>query len=227
MKRIFLTIIIMISSCKSLTLISPGITSDNRLGKNSGLKFEESSFYGTDFYQLNVFYIENENKRYIFQDPNNIIDSGIKENFEKNINENDILLLSEVCFDKDKFRQKSLDLTLYDYSLNSQQYIDKIEYIYPYSFIKKGNSYSLERPLLINDYYPNQRNVIKTSDDFVTCSRSIIKFKKEFQYDGTNKLNITTPRKSIISFEFSVQNGKFVIQNNEEIEFNIKAKSRL
>ncbi|TGL21025.1 hypothetical protein EHQ42_05575, partial [Leptospira levettii] len=73
MKKRILLIFTMIYSCNSLTLISPGITSEYRLGKNSSIKFEESSFYGTNIYQINVFYIENENRNLIFADPNNIL----------------------------------------------------------------------------------------------------------------------------------------------------------
>ncbi|MCW7475620.1 hypothetical protein [Leptospira levettii] len=224
MKKKILLILTLIYSCNSLTLISPGITSEYRLGKNSSIKFEESSFYGTNIYQINVFYIENENKNLVFQDPNNILDSKIKENFENNISDLDILLLAEVCFDKEKFKKTPSDLIYYNFELNGNRYLDKIEYICPYSYSMKGNKYSLERPLLIHDNYPNQKNVIITSDEFVTCSRTILKFNKDFQNDGKNKINIITPRNSNISFEYLIQNGKFMIQNNEEIEFNVKAR---
>ncbi len=224
MKKKILLILTFVYSCNSLTLISPGITSEYLLGKNSSIKFEESSFYGTNIYQINVFYIENENRNLVFQDPNNILDYKIKENFEKDISDLDILLLAEVCFDKEKFTKTPLDLILYDFELNGNKYLNKIEYIYPYSYSMKGNKYFLERPLLIHDNYPNQKNIIKTSDDFVTCSRTILKFNKNFQNDGKNKINIITPRNSYISFEYLIQNGKFVIQNNEEIELNAKVR---
>ncbi|MCW7479364.1 hypothetical protein ND856_18840 [Leptospira bandrabouensis] len=226
MKKKIIVILTFIYSCNSLTLISPGITSEYRLGKSSSLKFEESSFYGTNIYQINVFYIENENRNFIFQDPNNILDFKIKEKFENNISDLDILLLAEICFDKEKFKKTPLDLILYDFELNGNRFLDKIEYIYPYSFSMKGNKYSLEKPLLIHDNYPNQKNIIKTSDDFVTCSRTILKFNKDSQNDGKNRVNIITPRNSIISFEYLIQKGKFVIQNNEEIEFNVRIKHK-
>ncbi|MBM9547780.1 hypothetical protein JWG40_12175 [Leptospira sp. 201903074] len=227
MKKIITLLIASIYSCSALTLISPGLTSDNRIGKSSSIKFEESSFYGTKIYQVNIFYIEKENTKYIFEDPNNIIDQKIMENFLQNLKETDLIILSEVCFDKEKFRNKQLDFFLYKFSLNGNRYLEKIEYIYPYSFSEKGDGLSLERPLLINDNYPNQTNIVKTSDNFVTCSRSIVKFEKEFQNEGKNILNITTPRNSLTSYEFFIKNGKFEIQNNEDIELNIKLKSRM
>ena len=81
--------------------------------------------------------------------------------------------------------------------------------------------------MLVNDNYPNQLNIIKTSEDFVTCSRSIIKFNKLFYNEGKNTLIIKTPRKSQFSFDFVMKNGLFVKQNNDDIDLNIKLKSRL
>ncbi|EMY68325.1 hypothetical protein LEP1GSC199_0605 [Leptospira vanthielii serovar Holland str. Waz Holland = ATCC 700522] len=147
------------------------------------------------------------------------------EDFEKNITENDFLLLTEICFDEEKFKEKILDLDLYDFELNGNMFNEKIEFIYPYSYISKGNRFNLERPLLIHDNYPNQHKVIKTADNFVTCSRSILKFKKDFQIEGKNILKIVTPRKSNIYFQFHIKNGKFEIQNIEEMDIKLKVKS--
>ncbi|MBM9549251.1 hypothetical protein JWG40_19670 [Leptospira sp. 201903074] len=227
MKNNYILMVLLFWSCSSLNLISPGLTSENRIGKTSNAKFEESSFYGTKNYQINLFFIEKLNFNAIFDDPNNIIHQSNKHNFFKNIKESDILFLSEICFDKEKFRNRELDLYLYDYSLNGHQYLNKIEYIYPYSFTEKGTKIQLERPLIVNDNYPNQLNIIKTSEDFVTCSRSIIKFDKLFYNEGKNTLIIKTPRKSQFSFDFVMKNGLFEKQNNDDIDLNIKLKSRL
>lgn len=219
--------VVLFWSCSSLNLISPGLTSENRIRKTSNDKFEESSFYGTKNYQINLFFIEKLNLNAIFDDPNNIIDQSNKHNFFKNIKESDLLFLFEICFDKEKFRNRELDLDLYDYFLNGHQYLNKIEYIYPYSFSEKGTKIQLERPLLVNDNYPNQLNIIKTSENFVTCSRSIIKFDKLFYIEGKNTLIIKTPRKSQFSFDFEMKNGLFEKQNNDDIELKIKLKSRI
>lgn len=227
MKKIFVFIVVSKTSCSSLTLVSPGITSEHRLNQSSNLKFEESSFYGTNIYQLNGFYIEKENTNLVLNDPNNIHHSKFKDQFEANISEEDILILVEVCFDKDKFKQRTLDLDLYQFELNGNPSIDTLEVIYPYSFRMKGNRYQLERPILINENYPNQKNVIKTADEFVTCSRTFLKFKKEFQKDGKNILKIMTPRKSVITLDFYIHNGNFLIQKSDDIELKVKVKSEV
>lgn len=227
MKNILILVVLLISSCTSLTLISPGITSENHLLNATSIKFEEASFYGSNFYQFNVFYLEDENIRLVLNDPNNILNSKIKVKFEENISDTDFLLLAEICFDKEKFKQRDLDLEFYEFELNGNKFNDRIEFIYPYSYSMKGNKYNLERPILINDNYPNQKNVIKTADEFIACSRSFIKFKKKYQIESKNSLKIVTPRKSIINFQFYVKNGKFQIQNNDDINIKIKLKSEV
>ncbi|WP_245918590.1 hypothetical protein [Leptospira ellinghausenii] len=117
-----------------------------------------------------------------------------------------------------------MDLDLYQFELNGNPSNDTLEVIYPYSFLIMGNRNQLERPILINENYPNQKNVIKTADEFVTCYRTFLKFKKKFQKDGKNILKIMTPRKSFISFDFYIHNGKFIIQKSNDIDLKVKSE---
>lgn len=220
---IFLSLFIF-TACSSLTIISPGINSNDRLNKLTNIKFDEASFYGSSVYQANAFFINHQNLEDILNDPNNIVDNLTKENFEQNIKENDVILLAEFCFDKDKFKSNTLDFDQYNFKLNNTTFSTKLEIFYLYSAKKKGTLYAIEQPLLVYDKPPNQKNIIKTSVEFISCSRSILNFKNFKLSEGSNKFEIITPRNSQIFFDFQIKNGTFQLFQNEGADFKIEIK---
>ncbi|ABZ94633.1 Hypothetical protein LBF_2136 [Leptospira biflexa serovar Patoc strain 'Patoc 1 (Ames)'] len=217
---IYLTICFF-ASCSSLTIISPGINSNHRLNKLTDVKFNEAAFYGSTFYQANAFFINHQNIYEILNDPNNIVEKNIKEKFEKNIKNNDVILIAEFCFDKDKFNSSILDFDQYNFKLNNTSFSTNLEVFYLYSAKKKGTSYAIEQPLLVYDKPPNQKNIIKTSFEFIACSRSILNFKNLKLSEGSNKFEIITPRSSQIFFDFNIKNGIFQPFQDEGADLKI------
>ncbi|TGL36048.1 hypothetical protein EHQ49_16655, partial [Leptospira perdikensis] len=104
---------------------------------------------------------------------------------------------------------------------NNTPFSKKLEVFYLYSAKKRGTLYVIEQPLLVYDKHPNQKNIIKTSSEFISCSRSIINFNNFKLAEGSNKFEIITPRGSQIFFNFRIKNGIFQSFQNEDADVKI------
>ncbi len=219
MKNVTYLSLLLCLSC-ALTIISPGLNSNYRLNKSGVYKFQESSFYGSKFYELSAFFLEFENLKLVLDDPNNAL---LNKNEKLNIDQfdaNNIHILFEFCYDKDIEFDIEEDLSNYQYKLNSKESISLTSYFYPYSYSVRGDFIKKFKPFYVREKYPHQQRVYTTGDDYLMCIRSILVFPKSAQ-NKFNSLEILTPRETLINFSYEFDR-EFILYKNEKFEFSAK-----
>ncbi|TGK80352.1 hypothetical protein EHQ31_17190 [Leptospira montravelensis] len=219
MKKIPLLIGFLFFDC-ALTIISPGLNSNYKLNKISSFKFQEAAFYGSTFYDQSAYFLEFENLKLIVSDPNNATfnknDSMNMDQFDQN----NINILYEICYDKEKNLNILDDIVNYKFKLNDFESISVVSYFYPYSYTARGNYIKKYKPYYVNEKYPYQKNIYKTGYDFLMCIRNIVSFRKNVQ-EISNSLEILTPRNHLFNFSYDFDN-KFIFYQNEEMDFSAK-----
>lgn len=219
MKNVFYLSLLSCLSC-ALTIISPGVNSNYRLDKIGVYKFQESSFYGSKFYDLSAFFLEYENLKLVLDDPNN---SLFNKEEKLNINQfeaNNVNLLIEFCYDKEIEFDIENDLANYHYKLNNFEPLSSTSYFYPYSFSVRGEFIKKFKPFYVREKYPYQHRIYTTGDDYLMCIRSIVSFPKSAQ-NKSNSLEILTPRNSLINFSYEFDR-EFILYKNEKFELSTR-----
>ncbi|EMY60591.1 hypothetical protein [Leptospira terpstrae] len=218
-KKILIFLILPFFGC-ALTIISPGINSNYRLNKTASIRFQEAAFYGSTFYDHSAFFLEYENLKEIIKDPNNATFNKGDILQINQFNKNNVNLLYEFCFDKEKDIDIFEDIKYYQFKLNENPPISIVSYFYPYSYFYRGGFVRKNRPYYINDVHPYNEYILKTGNDFQMCIRNIISFDTNSQ-KNKNILEILTPRNLTINFTYDFDK-KFVLYKNEEMEFSAK-----
>ncbi|MCW7490906.1 hypothetical protein [Leptospira meyeri] len=219
MKKIPLIVILNLFNC-ALTIISPGLNSNYKLTKISSNRFQESAFYGSAYYDQTAFYLEFENLKLILNDPNNATFNKNDSISAVQFDQNNINILYEICYDKEKNINILDDILNYKFSLNNFEAISVVSYFYPYSYYSRGNYLKKILPYYVNEKYPYQKLIYKTGNDFIMCIRNIVSFSKNAQ-NKSNSLEIVTPRNYLTGFSYEFDNN-FLFYKNEEIEFSAK-----
>ncbi|TGK66789.1 hypothetical protein EHQ18_16830 [Leptospira kanakyensis] len=204
----------------ALTIISPGLNSNFKLNKTTGIRFQEAAFYGSSYYDQSAYFLEFENLKEIVKDPNNATFNKNDMIYINQFNQNDINLLYEICFDKDKNINIMTDIENYKFKLNGDNSQSIVSYFYPYSYFKRDNYIKRHRPYYINDVHPKKENLLKTGNDYYMCIRNIVSFNTNAQ-KKSNYFEITTPRNLLINFTYDFDH-KFIYYTNEEMEFSAK-----
>ncbi len=204
----------------ALTIISPGLNSNYRLNKTASIRFQEAAFYGSKFYDQSAFFLEYENLKEIIKDTNNATFNKGDILQINQFSQNNVNLLYELCFDKEKDIDIFEDIKFYQFKLNENQPISFVSYFYPYSYFSRGGFIKKNRPYYINDVHPYNQEILKTGKDFLMCIRNIISFNPSSQINK-NILEIITPRNLTINFTYDYDK-KFVLYKNEEMEFSAK-----
>ena len=212
----------MFNSC-ALTLISPGVNSNFRLKKIVDIRFQEAHFYGLQFYNHSSFFIEKENFTLIITDPNN-------QSFNKNefipslfYKDNQVYILFENCYEKEKIEDPFYDIRLYQFYLNKIPSLNRYSYFYPYSYNKKGTVYLKKNPFLIYNSQENRKEIIRTGDDFLACIRTINTFEKRNLNNGMNYFQVMTSNRSHLEYSFEFKD-KFVYFNEEPVSFGVGSR---
>ncbi|XDD53857.1 hypothetical protein AB3N62_15450 [Leptospira sp. WS4.C2] len=219
-KTFAIFVLFLLHAC-ALTLISPGLNSNYRLNDITDLKFEEVAFYGSKHYSHSAFFIEFENLNLIINDVNN---TTLNTNENLNINrfhKENIHLLYEICFDKEKEINIIEDLENHQFQLNDNSYESKISYFYPYSYFKKRDRFNKFNPFYMRNNYPADHVIQKTGTDFLLCVRTLLTFKKTDQKPNLNEFEILTPRNVHLFYSYEYKN-QFIFYKNEGIDFSAK-----
>ncbi|MGE8795949.1 hypothetical protein ACO2JG_18665 [Leptospira terpstrae] len=156
----------------------------------------------------------------ILTDPNNATfnkDDTISLN---QFDQNNIHILYEICYDKEKDINILDDIKNYRFKLNDSESISVFSYFYPYSYFARGNYIKKNKPYYVNENHPHQKNIYKTGNDFLMCIRNIVTFNKNNQINS-NSFEIITPRKHLTGFSYNFDNN-FIYYKNEEMEFSAK-----
>ncbi|MCZ8342229.1 MAG: hypothetical protein O9301_04290 [Leptospira sp.] len=206
-------------SC-ALNLISPGINSNHRLDNKSFAKMLDMSFYGSYHYNFFAYFILPENVIDVLNDPNNFLETYQVESFVLNRNLNDIVILYEFCYNKEKDIDFDTDLNSYFFFLNGHSEKYKLVYQYPYSYKKIGLKLKLLRPFLVHKKYPNHQEIESTGYDYIMCYRNLLIFDTSTKQEGKNEFRIITPRENIQNFEFQLKNNTFQNYEKETWEMN-------
>lgn len=218
--QLILTVIVLfVVSCSSpmyLTLVSPGITSEARLKKQSDLRMEEASFYGSWIYSHAAFYIDQLQLPKVLNDPNNLVFQSKEKFLIQDIDPNSIHILFEFCYDERKQINIEEDKKQYSFQLNDINPSHTIVYLYPYSYFKKGNTYRRKLPYYQSLPYPNDSILTTTGYDQLYCVRTLLSFDPSIEKRGTNRFTVTTPRNQNLFYEYEY-NDQFVKFKEEEI----------
>ncbi|WP_244242869.1 hypothetical protein [Leptospira bouyouniensis] len=199
-----------------LTLISPGITSDVRLKKQTDLRMEEASFYGPWFYSHTTFYIEKSQLPKVLEDPNNTVFQPKEKFILKKGDDSQLHLLFEFCYDKSKQIDIEKDMENYRFQLNGVDPSEKLVYLYPYSYFKKGKTFRRRFPFYERLAYPREHILITTGYDQLYCVRTLLRFDPSIEKRGYNHFEVITPRNQYLYYEYEMEK-EFVRFTEEEI----------
>ncbi|WP_051122400.1 hypothetical protein [Leptospira wolbachii] len=219
MNKIPILIILTLFNC-ALTIISPGLNSNYKLKKISSNRFQEAAFYGSAFYDQSAFFLEFENLKLILTDPNNATFNKNETISVDQFDQNNINILYEICYDKEKDINILDDVVNYKFILNDFESLSVVSYFYPYSYYSRGNYNKKFNPYYFNEKYPYQNYIYKTGNDFIMCIRNVVSFSKNAQ-NKSNSLKIVTPRNHLTGFSYDFDNN-FIFYKNEEMEFSVK-----
>ncbi|ABZ97550.1 Hypothetical protein LEPBI_I1442 [Leptospira biflexa serovar Patoc strain 'Patoc 1 (Paris)'] len=210
---------LLISTCASryyLTLVSPGITSETRLKKQTDLRMEEASFYGPWAYSHTTFYIEKSQLSKVLDDPNNTVFQSKEKFLLRKGDVSQLHLLFEFCYDKSKQIDIEKDMENYRFQLNGVDPTEKLVYLYPYSYFKKGKKFRQRFPFYERLAYPREHILITTGYDQLYCVRTLLGFDLTIEKQGKNLFEVTTPRNQLLYYEYEMDK-EFVRFKDEEI----------
>jgi hypothetical protein len=214
MKKIALIIFITIYVHCTARVISPGITSSQRI-KHIGTtnQLEATLYYGQDF-EMSAFYILPEFRDEIFSDPNNTLseDNKIDKLKESSDGLQETLLLYEICMNKDKDSSKDI-FRNFKFLLNGSKVKDSDNYPYPYSYYIYG-----QRKKKYASYHETFAEYADNYD-YINCQRFILNFSKDAEKEGQNILRIETPTNNIAEFQYSIKKNEFVKNDIDKAEY--------
>ncbi|WP_244241653.1 hypothetical protein [Leptospira jelokensis] len=199
-----------------LTLVSPGITSESRLTKQTDLRMEEASFYGSWAYSHTAFYIDQTQLPKVLDDPNNAVFQPKEMFLLKESSDTQSHILFEYCYDKTKPIAIEKDMKNYRFQLNGEDPIENLVYLYPYSYSKKGKVFRKRFPFYERLAHPNDKILITNGFDQLYCVRTLLSFDKTKEKQGLNRFTVTTPRNQHLFYEYEMRE-KFVTFKEEEI----------
>ncbi|MDZ4727128.1 MAG: hypothetical protein SH817_13315 [Leptospira sp.] len=206
-KRIlFISIILALNFCYSLSIISPGISSIYKLRKIGDIRFEEAKFYGSAEYSYQLFFIEDSFLQEIFDDPNNLYFDE-NQNFGKEKISNQVnskrFFLFELCYSKDREFDILTDIKDYDFRLNQNPSLYQIHYSYAYSYYQRGEYKFKNKPLIVRDKLPHSKLLLTTGTDFISCVRSILVYDQKNEIKGKNSFKVITSNKNHLDFYYN------------------------
>lgn len=199
-----------------LTLVSPGITSESRLTKQTDVRMEEASFYGSWAYSHTAFYIDKSELPKVLEDPNNTVFHPKEMFHSKNNHDSHLHILFEYCYDKTKQINIESDMNQYQFQLNGRDSVDTLVFLYPYSYSKKGKLFRKRFPFYERLTYPNEKILITTGFDQLFCVRTLLSFDQTIENQGLNRFTVTTPRNQHLFYVYEMRE-KFVKFKEEEI----------